>query len=316
MGAPSLMADAANVFLNSLTPEQRAQATYAFQDDQRLDWHFVPKPRKGLPLKEMAPHQKILAHALLSAGLSQRGYLKATTIMTLEEVLRVLEDDDGVYRNPEGYFVTVFGEPSEETTWGYRFEGHHVSQNFTIVDGKVAGSPSFFGANPARVLDGPRKGLRALAREEDLARALIQGLSPGHRRTAIVDTEAYPEILTTASRKAALTGQPSGLRVSEMTADERKLLQDLLAEYCQNMPAQLALAREEQIKNSGDDIYFAWAGGTEKGEGHYYRIQSPLFLVEYDHTQNDNNHVHSVWRDFEGDFGLDLLKQHYETSHR
>ncbi len=311
----SIMAESATAFLNSLTPEQRAQATFDFKDDQRFDWHFIPKPRKGLPLKEMAPFQKHLAHALLSAGLSQRGYIKASTIMSLEDVLRIMEKDDGVRRNPEGYFFSIFGQPSDKGTWGYRVEGHHLSQNFTVVNGKIAGSPSFFGTNPAMVPDGPRKGLRVLAREEDLGRDLIHALTPDQKKIAIVDKEAYKDIFTMASRKAALTGQPNGLQVSKMTAKQRQLLQELLDEYCYNMPDQLAQSREDEIKRAGDNVYFAWAGPEEKGDPHYYRIQAPTFLVEYDDTQNGANHIHSVWRDYEGDFGLDLLKQHYETSH-
>ncbi len=312
----SIMADSATAFLNSLTPEQRAQATFDFKDDQRFDWHFIPKPRKGLPVKEMAPFQKNLAHALLAAGLSQRGYIKASTIMSLEDVLRIMEKDDGVRRNPEGYFFSIFGQPSEKGTWGYRVEGHHLSQNFTVVNGKIAGSPSFFGTNPAMVPDGPRKGLRVLAREEDLGRDLIHSLTPDQKKVAVVDKEAYKDIFTMASRKAALTGQPNGLQASKMTAKQRQLLQELLDEYCYNMPDQLAQSREDEIKKAGDSVFFAWAGQEEKGEPHYYRIQAPTFLVEYDDTQNGANHIHSVWRDYEGDFGLDLLKQHYESSHR
>jgi hypothetical protein len=312
----SIMADTAIAFLNSLTPEQRGQATFDFKDDERLDWHFIPKPRKGLPLKDMTPTQKHLAHALLSAGLSQRGYIKAVTIMSLDDVLRIMERDDGVRRNPEGYFFSIFGEPSDKGTWGFRVEGHHVSQNFTLVNGKIAGSPSFFGANPAMVPEGPRKGLRALANEEDLGRELIQSLTPEQQQVAIVDKEAYKDIFTMASRKAALTGQPSGIAASKMTARQRELLQNLLDEYCYNMPDQLAQDREEKVKKAGGNLYFAWAGGTEKTQPHYYRIQAPAFLIEYDDTQNNANHIHSVWRDYDGDFGLDLLKQHYETSHR
>ena len=173
------MTDSAKAFLASLTPEQRAQATFAMQDDERFNWHYIPKERKGLPLREMTSTQKQLAHALLAAGLSQRGYIKASTIMSLDDILRVMENGKGPRRDPEGYFFTVFGEPSETGTWGYRIEGHHISQNFTIVNGKVQDAPSFFGSNPAEVLDGPRKGLRILAREEDLGRELIQSLDAG-----------------------------------------------------------------------------------------------------------------------------------------
>jgi len=312
----SVMSDAAKAFLNSLDQDQRARATFQLQDEERFDWHYIPKARKGLPLKDMNPAQKHLAHALLSAGLSQRGYIKAITIMSLDEVLRILEQGKGPVRDPEGYFFTVFGEPSETGTWGYRIEGHHISQNFTIVNGKVQGAPSFFGANPAEVREGPRKGLRVLGHEEDLGRALIQSLNPEQKKAAIVSKDAPADILTTNSRKAALNGQPSGIQASKLDARQKELLQNLLDEYCYNMPDQVAQGREEQIKKAGNNIYFAWAGGEQPGQGHYYRIQSPSFLVEYDDTQNNANHIHTVWRDFDGDFGLDLLKEHYQTSHR
>jgi hypothetical protein len=316
MHTPGIMAEAAKAFLASLDPEQRARATFQFQDDERFDWHYIPKERKGLPFKDMTAEQKHLAHALLSAGLSQRGYIKAVSIMSLDEVLRILEHGTGPVRDPERYFFSVFGEPAETGIWGYRVEGHHVSQNFTIVNGKVLVAPSFFGANPAEVREGPRKGLRVLGREEDLGRAVVQSLTAEQKKTAIVSADAPGEILTGPSRKAALTGQPSGIAASKLTAQQRELLQNLLDEYCNNVPEQVAQVREEQIKKAGGNLYFAWAGGEQVGQPHYYRIQSPAFLIEYDDTQNNANHIHTVWRDIEGDFGLDLLKEHYQSSHR
>jgi hypothetical protein len=312
----SVMTDSAKAFLASLTPEQRTQATFAVTDDERFNWHYIPKERKGLPLREMTPTQKQLAHALLAAGLSQRGYIKASTIMSLDEILKVMENGKGPRRDPEGYFFTVFGEPSETGTWGYRIEGHHVSQNFTISNGKVQDAPSFFGSNPAEVLDGPRKGLRVLAHEDDLGRALIQALTPEQKKTAVVSKDAPKDILTEASRKAALKGQPSGVEASKLNAHQRELLQNLLDEYVNNVPEQVAQARQEQIKKAGNNLYFAWAGGEQYRDPHYYRIQAPTFLVEFDDTQDNANHIHSVWRDFENDFGLDLLKEHYQSSHR
>jgi hypothetical protein len=312
----SLMAEAANRFLAALTPEQRAKATFAFEEDERQNWHFVPVERKGLALRDMTSAQKHLATALLSAGLSQQGYLKAESVMSLEDVLRVIEHGTGPERDPEKYYVSIFGTPSTGGTWGYRVEGHHLSQNYTVVGGHVAGAPSFFGANPAEVKEGPRKGLRVHGTEEDLGRAVIQALDPEQRKVAIVDPQAYKDILTFESRQAALKGQPSGLQASKMSARQLELLMALLEEYTRNMPDQIAEAREEQIRKAGKDIYFAWAGGTEKGEPHYYRVQTASFLIEYDDTQNNANHIHSVWRDFNGDFGVDLLKLHYQTSHR
>jgi hypothetical protein len=311
-----IMVDSAKAFLASLTPEQISQATFPFDNEERFNWHFIPKERKGLPLKDMTAPQKHLAEALLSAGLSQRGYIKASSIMSLEDILRIMEKDNGVRRNPDGYFFSIFGEPSEKGTWGYRVEGHHLSQNFAVVNGRLSGSPSFFGDNPAEVREGPRKGLRVLAREEDLGRDLLNSLTPEQQKTAIVDKTAFKDIITMASRKAALEGQPNGLSASKMTKAQRDMLETLLEEYAYNMADQLAQSRMDQIKKAGNNLYFAWTGVAERGGPHYYRIQAPTFLIEYDNTQNNANHIHSVWRDYEGDFGLDLLKQHYETSHK
>src|SRR5271166_827938 len=217
----SVMAESAKAFLASLTPQQRAQATFPFQSDERFNWHYIPKERKGLALREMTPEQKQLAHALLAAGLSQQGYIKAVSIMSLDQVLKILEAGKGPMRDPEGYFFTVFGEPSSSGTWGYRVEGHHVSQNFTIVNGKVQGAPSFFGTNPAEIREGPRKGLRILAREDELGRQLAKSFTADQQKSGILSKDAPKEILTEASRKAALNGQPSGLEASKMTAAQR-----------------------------------------------------------------------------------------------
>jgi len=314
INSSTVMTLAAQHFLASLTPEQRAKANFTFQEDERLNWHYIPKERKGLPLLEMTMAQKALAHALLSAGLSQQGYIKAVTIMSLDDVLRIMENDDGNRRNPEKYYFTVFGEPSDTGTWGFRVEGHHLSQNFTVVNGKVADTPSFFGANPAEVREGPRKCLRTLAAEEDLARDLFESLTPEEKKIAIVNPDAYKDILTEASRKAALAGQPSGLSAAKMSAKQFELLQTLISSYAQNVPEQLAQARMEQLKKAGTNVFFAWAGVEQRGGPHYYRIQTPTFLIEYDNTQNNANHIHSVWRDFNGDFGLDLLAAHYQAS--
>jgi hypothetical protein len=308
------LAYTARNFLASLTPEQSSKAVMQFNADERFNWHYIPRPRQGLPLKEMTPAQQHLAHALLSSCLSQSGYTKATTIMSLEDVLRLIEHDNGERRDPQKYYFSIFGEPKEKGVWGVRVEGHHLSLNFTVADGGVSSSPEFLGANPAEVREGPRKGLRVLSGEEDRARALITALSPEQRAQAIVAKTAYKDILTEASRKAALAGQPTGLPVSKMTAAQRELLMDLLGEYVHNVPDDLAGQRLAQIQAAGNNLFFAWAGEIEKGKPHYYRVQAPAFLIEYDDTQNEANHIHSVWRDFDGDFGLDLLKQHYQQA--
>jgi len=310
-------------FLASLTPEQRAAAVFALDDEERFFWHYIPtpdvangfgRPRKGLPLRQMSPHQKALAAALLSAGLSQQGYIKATTIMSIEDILRLMENDTRGRRDPEAYFFSIFGEPSEKGKWAYRIEGHHVSLHFAASGGKVTGNPTFFGSNPAEVREGPRQGLRILGAEEDKARALLDSLTPAQRKTCIVADKAYGDILTEHSRKAALAGQPSGLEATQMTPAQRKLLDVLLDEYVDNLPGELAAQRRGRIREAENKIWFAWAGETMRGRPHYYRIQAPGFLVEYDNTQNNANHIHSVWRDYEDDFGVDLLAEHYLTA--
>jgi len=312
----SLMTECANRFLAALDPDQRGRSTFPFDTDERMNWHFIPKERKGLPLREMKPYQKHLASALLAAGLSQTGFIKAVTIMSLEDVLRMIESDSGEVRNPEKYYFSVFGTPSDNGTWGYRVEGHHLSQNYTVVKGKVIDGPSFFGANPAEVRQGPRRGLRTLAGEEDLGFDLIHALDEPQQKLAIVDPTAYGDILTAAKRKAALQGQPSGISASKMNVHQFDALMALVGEYARNVPEELAERRMEQINQAGRNIAFAWSGGINRGDRHYYRVQTPSFLIELDDTQDGANHIHSVWRDFTGDFGGDLLQQHYQSSHQ
>jgi len=312
----SVMTETANRFLASLTPEQKAKATFKFDDAERMNWFYIPIDRKGLPLREMSAYQKHLASALLAAGLSQSGYIKAVTIMSLEDVLKMMEKDSGERRNPEKYYFSIFGTPADDATWGYRVEGHHVSQNWTVVRGKVADAPSFFGDNPAEVRVGPRAGLRTLAAEEDLGRDLISSLDAEQKKTAIVDPTAPKDVLTTNSRKAALQNQPNGILASKLNAKQFEKLQALIGEYVNNVPQQVAAAREDLVKKAGKNIWFAWAGGINKGDPHYYRIQTPGFLIEFDDTQDNANHIHSVWREFNGDWGEDLLREHYQAAHK
>jgi hypothetical protein len=314
--AALLMTECANRFLAALDSDQRGKASFPFDNPERMNWHFIPKERKGLPLRDMMPYQKHLASALLAAGLSQTGYIKAITIMSLEDVLKIIEDDSGEVRNPEKYYFSVFGTPSDSGTWGYRVEGHHLSQNYTVVDGQVIDGPSFFGANPAEVRQGSRKGLRTLVGEDDLGLELMHALDEQQGKVAIVDPTAYEEILTAASRKAALRGQPSGLSALKMNTRQFDALMALIEEYAHNVPDELAERRMAQINKASRNIYFAWSGGINRGDRRYYRVQAPSFLIEFDDTQDNGNHIHSVWRDFTGDFGQDLLQQHYQDRHR
>ena len=313
---PSAMADAAKAYLAALSTEQRGHTKFPLDSPERMNFHYTPVPRQGLALREMNSAQRHLADVLLSTGLSSQGIIKAHTIMSLEEVLKVVEKGTGPERDPDKYFVSIFGEPAAAGTWGFRFEGHHVSLNYIIVDGHLVSSPTFFGSNPAQVTEGPRAGLRALPREEDLAREFMQSLTPEQRAIAIVQKEAYGEILTAENRRAALNGQPNGIAYAKLTPKQKETLDALVAEYANNLPPEISGARMDQFHKTRANLFFAWAGGIKSGEPHYYRIQTPTFMIEYDKTQDNANHIHSVWREFNGDFGLDLLAEHYKSAHR
>lgn len=311
------MAEAASRFLAALTPEQKAKCTFELKDDERLNWHFIPRERKGIAFGELDSAQRNLAHGLLASGLSQRGYLKATTIISLEEILKSVEQGRGPVRDAERYFVSIFGTPHAEKAWGWRVEGHHLSLNFTVAGGaNIAVTPSFLGSNPAEVRSGPRKGLRTLAAEEDLARQLVQALDEEQRRVAVYTNTAPADIITGADRKARLLS-PTGLSAAKLTREQSEVLWALIKEYVYRHRHEVADEDLKKIQAAGlDKLSFAWAGGLEKGQPHYYRIQGPTFLMEYDNTQNGANHIHAVWRDLESDFGEDLLRKHYDADHR
>ena len=309
------MSTAAQKWLDSLNAEQRGRAAFAFDSEERQRWHFIPNEqfaRKGVTFKEMDEPQRALAHALLKTGLSARGYLTATSIVALEKVLQDLEGPQRRFpRDPEAYYVTVFGTPGDKQAWGWRFEGHHLSLRFDVVGGSMtASSPAFFGTNPAEVRQGAQKGLRVLGAEEDAARALLELLDPSQRTVAIVQPEAPTDILTMV-KPTFEPLSPAGIKITALTKAQRDALTRLIDVYVGTMAPDVAAERMARLRKAGmDDITFAWAGGTERGQKHYYRVQGPTFLIEYDNTQNDGNHIHSVWRDFNGDFGRDLLREH------
>jgi hypothetical protein len=314
---PAVFADLASAtedFLGSLRPEQREKAVFRFEDAERVNWHFIPRQRRGLPLKEMTPEQQELARRILRTALSQRGYLKATTIIELELVLREMGQNPRV-RDPELYYFSVFGSPGPEQPWGVRAEGHHLSLNFTVVgDSLVATAPAFMGANPAEVRVGSRAGLRPLAAEEDLARELIHALDADQRAAAVI-ANVTPRDIVTGSAARAEPLSPTGIRVTELRADQAQLLVRLIDEYLGRMADPLAEHRRAALEQTDfGEVAFAWAGSLQRGRPHYYRIQGPSFLIEYDNTQNNANHIHTVWRDFDGDFGRDLIREHYRDA--
>jgi len=311
------MQKAATQFLDSLSPDQKAKASFPFDGEERLRWHFIPNetfPRKGLMIKDMNEAQRRLAHDLLRSGLSARGYLKVTSIIELEDILKAIETGGKMARNKEEYWFSVFGTPAAKGRWGWRVEGHHVSLRFAVADGAVGNnistSPMFLGSNPAEVRDGEKKGLRVLADEEDAARALLMALPANLQTQAIVNAVAPGDILTMNKNDITpLTEQ--GVAYGGMGSQQQALLTKLIEAYTSSMEADLAAERMARIKAAGiDKVRFAWLGETEKGKKHYYSVQGPTFLIEYDNTQNNGNHIHSVWRDFNGDFGRDILREH------
>lgn len=342
------LSQAAGSFVETLSAEQRASALFGFpDDDQRRDWAYFPRNHPGLPLHEMDRRQRKLAHKLISTGLSVSAYAKVTTIMGLESVLNLLEGGraDSV-RDPGRYFVSVFGVPGADC-WGYRFEGHHVCLNYTIVgDSLVSATPSFLGANPASVRHGNVDVVRPCAEEEELGRELLHSLDDAQTAIALLAATAPPDFVLANSSdipdscalgelgtlpqimarievvdpgdRAAVAFErhaPKGLPAADMSPGQQALLRRLMAVYVERLPEETALVAMQRLDTMLEVMHFAWAGGRERGEGHYYRIQGGTLLVEYDNTQDGANHVHSAWRDTESDFGDDALRRHLAEAH-
>jgi hypothetical protein len=313
------MRAAAQAMIASVDEKRRAKLVLPFTSEDRTDWHYTPRSRVGLSFAELDAKQRDSVHRLLKTALSAVGHRKVINIIELELVLREIETF-GLMRDPEKYFVVFFGPPDAKTPWGWRFEGHHLSLNFTVRgDAAVATSPSFFGANPAHVQKGPKQGLRVLGAEEDEARKLLDSLDAAQKRVAIVDPRTYGEIITTNKERVSPLDQ-RGLEARALNAPQKAQLRRLIEVYADNFEAPLRAARLARAEEGFDAIRFAWAGSPERGKQHYYRVQGQKFLIEYDASQNDGNHVHTVWRDYEGDFGRDLLREHHAmargTSHR
>jgi hypothetical protein len=313
------MTRSAQALLVSLTGEQKAKMLLEFDNPQRVDWHFIPKDsRKGLQLKEMTEPQREAAHDLLRSALSQAGYTKTTNVMQLESLLAALQKGPGggPIRDPERYYFTIFGEPKNDGRWGLSFEGHHLSLNFVVDNGKVISStPQFLGSNPALIKSdnagGLKKGTQVLKQEELLGFELVRSLSDEQRGLALIAENAPREIRKPGTAQPP-TKPPAGLPAAKMTAEQIATLKALIEEYARTMPYDVAAERLEAIETAGmENVHFAWAGATTPGIGHYYRIQGPTFLVELVNTQpdaagNPANHVHCVWRDMAGDFAIPI----------
>ena len=309
------MLSKARSLVQSLESHLQKQILFPFEDEERANWNYKPASRQGVPLRSLSPSQQRAAMALLESALSRQGAEKAKGIMALETILGELEgrQPQDRTRDPEGYFFTLFGTLAPGNPWGWRIDGHHLSLTFTSVDeGLIAVTPSFMGANPAEVPHGPRQGWRVLRHEEDLARQLLHGFAPSQQKQVLLAPEAPPDIITGTSRDLALDA-PAGLPGAEMTAAQKAQLLQLVTLFARRFREDLADEQLRRVRAAGiERLHFGWAGGGRRGEGHYYRIQGPTLLIEYDNTQNNANHIHTVMRDPDRDFGRDLLRRHYQ----
>lgn len=315
------VAEAATAWLDALTPLQRRAAATALADPVRMVWGFVPAQYPGARLGDFDDEARTAFTALLHAVLADRAVSTVEAIVALEDVLRGLETEKGLdarHRDPRRYWVQVFGAPTANGAWAFRVQGHHVSLSFAFADGAMVGAtPHFLGTNPHRIPSGPRAGERVLAAEEDLGRALLASLDDAQRAIAVVDATAPPDVVLGPTRAATEAGECVGLFASAMTEVQRAALRQLVEHYVRRLASPFAEIDLARIDAAGfDRVAFSWRGGIEGGQGHYYRVQGPTFVLEYDCTQNDANHVHTVWRDLTRDFGGDALRTHYEVAHR
>lgn len=303
---------AARALLELLPAAKQTQAKLPFDSSERTNWNYVPMRRAGVLLAELDANQKTLIDPLLRSALSPAGFKTAQQIVQHESILAEIEGNPR--RDPELYYTAVFGEPGQRAPWAWRFEGHHLSVNVTHVDDQTqVVAPLFMGSNPARVQRGPKAGLRLLAAEEDLARDLIRMLPKERRTRAILSDDAFPDIITRNDPKVRSLGM-EGLAAGDMSQSEQTQLRKLLHVYSDRMTESAAREQLDRIERAGfDKLHFGWAGSIEPGKPHYYRVHGPTVLIEYDNTQNNANHIHSVWRDLERDFGGDLLRAHYQA---
>lgn len=302
--------------ISSFDSIQRTKAVFPFDDMSRYDWNYLPAsliPRKGVCLKDLDSIQKLCIHSLLRSFLSDGGYSRTADIMKNEYYLKELEPNM-IHRIPENYFIAFYGTPTIDSAWGWKFSGHHISLNFTIVNSKFAFTPVFYGVYPAEVREGKEKGKRIIKDEEDLGFELINTFTPDQKLKAIFQPKPFNDIVTTNSIQVGPL-DPVGILAKDLTAQQNNILNKLIACHLSSMPKKIAELRMKRIVTEDfSQIRFGWAGGLQKGIPHYYRIQGSNFLIEFDNTTHDANHIHIVWRDFNGDFGVDLLKEHYKNN--
>lgn len=310
--APSVAA--AKSFLSTLTRDQLAATQVPFSSEQRYQWAYVPLNRKGISWAEMNSDQRKAAEKLLSSVLSKEGRIKVEEIRQLELVLRQLENNN-MGRDPEKYWFAIYGEPSSKGKWGFRYEGHHVSMTFAFEEGvEISSTPQFLGSNPGEVRSGPKAGTKILHKEQELGYALFESLLPAQRESALISSEAPADILTLNTKRAQIDHKGGAMALG-FNSQQRKLLRELLGAHSEiQNPQERERRIAEAMKDKG--LRFVWMGSTRRGEKHYYRVQGDTFVVEFDNTQNEANHIHAVWRDFKGDFGGDSLSEHLKQDHK
>jgi hypothetical protein len=298
------IAKAAAAFLASLDEAQRGRSSFAFADEERFNWHFIPRERKGIAVRDLSEAQKKLLDALLEASLSETGVKTAREVRKLESILKEIEGPNGRFRrDPDLYFISVFGTPGEAGAWGWRFEGHHLSLNFTL-DGHrlVSATPLVFGANPALVASGPTKGLRVLASVEDVARELVKSLE--HKHLEFARGKEEPKEIEGMQSPVYQGDRPRGLTLDALPEAGRKIVERLVDAYIQHLDESTRAAARKAIFGSDPaKVHFVWRGGLEPGEGHSYMLHAPDFVISYVNTQNDARHVHSALRLLKGEFG-------------
>jgi hypothetical protein len=315
------MSAAVGAWLDGLDAAQRASAQFPFDTAERFVWSYTPGPREGLAIQDMRPDQQSAATAIVAAAMSSRTAAEIAAIIALETVLGELEraaGQTGWRRDPGLYWFAVFGEPGSAMPWSWRIGGHHVAIHLTVADDRVIGTaPSFLGANPAVVPNGPRAGTRTLPGEEALARALLSELTPAERGVAVVEATAPHDILTGNGRLADVRSVPVGIRHADLGTPRQASLERLIRYYVDRVRPAVADTAWERVVAAGiGDVSFAWAGPDAPGRGHYYAVRSPTFVIEYDNTQNGANHIHAVWRDLDNDWGQDLLADHLAAAHQ
>ncbi|MEH1129006.1 DUF3500 domain-containing protein [Micromonospora sp. CPCC 206061] len=304
----------ARALIASLDEQQRRLVRGDLTDPDLRQWTYLPGNRPGLSMEHLTAAQQTLATELLLSAHSPAGGDLAIGAVEVERVRRELAT--GSPPNGDRYWLRVLGDPDGDEPWGWRINGHHLAVHVVVTPGGTTFTPHFVGSEPAVVPSGPHAGRRILGPEEDLARELASGLDPDQRELGISAHVAPDDILTRADPVADPTLLPEGIGRDLLRPAQQEVLDQLVQRYLHRAPTPYALACWRDAEEAGlDRIRFAWAGPTTPGEGHYYCVQTPQFLIEYDNTQDDGNHAHSVWRHLRDDWGADLLREHYARLH-